>query len=240
MSEIAFIKDVMKLDFAPFAEKENNLQTESNIGFYFVLSDNEVCFFDLGNRQKYYLNKKGKFKPFIEKNFLKPFQDLPFEQSLLIRSRQKMQELELAIKEALQKIEEKYTAMGKRFSPRYYLNVELKKMKNPSRLFNIRELNDVLRHGDDSKNNTLVIDENAKFSLVQKGAMQYPVRFEMFCSGNGYVGKNIPQEMIKEYFGMALSGWLHYLKDGEAVYVDYRMDSMSDEEKIERIMAIIG
>ena len=238
MSETAFIKDVLNLDFARYAE--NDLLTESNIGFYFILSDNMISLFDLGNREKYYLNKKGKFKSYIEKNFLKPRQDLPFESCLLIRSRQKMLELESAIEDALKKIEEKYIAKKERIFPKYYLNIEIEKIHNPTRLFSIRELKDVLRKGDDSKNNTLVIDENAQFALVQKGAMQYPVRFEMFCSGNGYVGKNIPEEFIKDYFGMALSGWLHYLNDGEAVYVDYRMDSMSDDEKIEKINKIIG
>lgn len=237
MNKTTFIKDVMKLDFKSYVE--NNLQTDSSIVFYFVLSDNTISFFNLGNREKYYLDRNGKFKSYIEKNFLKPRQDLSFDKCLLIHSRPKMLELESAINDALQKIEEKYAAKGERVYPKYYLNIEIEKINNPKRLFNIRELETVLKKGDDSKDNTLVIDENAKFALVQKGAMQYPVRFEMFCSGNGYVGKNIPQEEIKEYFGMALSGWLHYLEDGEAVYVDYRMDSMSDEEKIKRIKKII-
>lgn len=238
MSESAFIKDVLNLDFSRFAE--NNDQIESNIGFYFILSDNMVSLFDLGNKKKYYLSKKGKFKSYVERNFLNPCQDLPFDKCLLIKSRDSMRKLESAIKDDLKKLEEKYIANGERIFPKFYLNVEIEKLNNPTRLFNISELKEVLTHGDDSKNNTLVIDENACFALVQNGAMQYPVRFEMFCSGNGYVGKNIPQGEIEEYFGMALSGWLLYLEDGEAVYVDYRMDSLSDKEKIKRIRAIIG
>ena len=106
-------------------------------------------------------------------------------------------------------------------------------------VFTFKELENVLKKGDDKKRNTLVVDENGNLALVQNDAMSYPVRFEMFCSGNGYVGESIPQEEIEEYYGMALSGWLYYLKEREPVFVDYRMDSLTNEEKIKRIKKII-
>ena len=54
-------------------------------------------------------------------------------------------------------------------------------------VFTFKELENVLKKGDDKKRNTLVVDENGNLALVQNDAMSYPVRFEMFCSGNGYV-----------------------------------------------------
>ncbi|OWU99954.1 hypothetical protein B7994_09800 [Fibrobacter sp. UWR2] len=185
------------------------------------------------------MNVNGKFKPFKQKNFLDSRDGFPFDKCFFAYSRKSMNRIRTAINEAMDRAEEYCNSKKIEVYPRYFLNVELEKIGNPPHVFTFKELENVLKKGDDKKRNTLVVDENGNFALVQNDAMSYPVRFEMFCSGNGYVGESIPQEEIEEYYGMALSGWLYYLKEREPVFVDYRMDSLTNEEKIKRIKKII-
>lgn len=237
MNKRSFIDEILKLNFSHFAYEGSS--TKSYVRFYFILSDNMISFPDMKRNQQYYLNVNGVFKPFKQKNFFDFRDGFPLDKSLFVYSRQSMDKIRTAIKEAMDQAEDYCNTKKIQIYPKYFLNVELEKVDNPPHIFTFKELENVLKKGDDKKKNTLVIDENGKFSLVSKDALSYPVRFEMFCAGNGYVGKSVSQEKIEAYYGMALSGWLYYLKECKPIFVDYRMDSLSNEEKVKRIKRIL-
>lgn len=207
----------------------------SNIRFYFILSDNTFIFPGLDASKKFYLRKDGFFCSYTPKNVFFPQKGIPEDLCYYASTRSSMNKIRKVINEKLDVFESECANRGECFYPRYYLNVELEKTGVPSHVFTKNELKKILKEGDDRVRNTLVINENGYFKLVQEDGNLYPVRFESFDPGNQYVGASVEQDEIDEYFGYALSGWLIYLKHGETVFVDYRMDSMSDEEKIRQI-----
>ncbi|MBE6047759.1 MAG: serine/threonine protein kinase [Clostridium sp.] len=115
--------------------------------------------------------------------------------------------------------------------------VEVWKIGKPTHMFTKEELRDILRNGDDHKNNYLVIDENGYFRLLQSSREKstFPVRFEGFNAFNNYVGKYSSLNHLDNLYVMALEGWLQYLSRGTSVYMDYKRDKYSEQELISKI-----
>ncbi len=70
--------------------------------------------------------------------------------------------------------------------------ISLKRIAPPTHLFSKSELEEVLKNGDDSVGNYLVINGAGKVMLIQKNNVDittYPVRLESFSPFNNYVGK---------------------------------------------------
>lgn len=108
---------------------------------------------------------------------------------------------------------------------------------NPTHMFTKSEMEVLLREGNDSKNNYLVIDEDGYLQLLQQKeyVQTYPVRFEGFCAYNNYVGKYSNLEYLKNHYKMALQGWLRYLSSNKSVYLDYCEYKYTEDEILDKI-----
>ena len=81
----------------------------------------------------------------------------------------------------------------------------------------------LIRQGDDQRNNVLVIDLNGHFNLLEfntnlVNSFDLAVRHEAFISGNGYVGAQAADDetFTKRVFHTMLYGWLEHLQTGQA------------------------
>ena len=108
----------------------------------------------------------------------------------------------------------------------YEFEIITHRIKKP-RLFNKQEIYEVLNEGNDSYNNVLVIDYDGNPHLFnwdeycQDDIERYPVRLEVFCAGNGYVGVNVKSSEIDDIYRCCLEGWEMHLSSGRAVRQDY-------------------
>lgn len=115
--------------------------------------------------------------------------------------------------------------------------IGIQKLGKPSHLFSLKELEEKLRKGDDSKNNRLVIDADGYVELLEECEYPhlYPVRFEEYCAYNNYVGKYANLSDLSDEYTMCLQGWLLYLKSGRTVYMDYVHDNADNEKLLDEI-----
>lgn len=113
--------------------------------------------------------------------------------------------------------------------------------------FTIKELRDVIRNGDDNRNNILIIDLGGSFSLREfiPGIIHDPeiaVRHEAFIAGNGYIGEAASRDnrFIKQIFLSMLNGWIMHLRTGEVnIFIDYATTKTEAEllEELDKINA---
>lgn len=100
------------------------------------------------------------------------------------------------------------------------LFIQIKIVRNmqvkPTHLLTKDEIYDLLLNGDDSKNNTLVVDYKGRPFLLPEAddCSQYPVVLETFCAGNNYVGKLTDIDNRDDEYLLCLEGWLNYLSSG--------------------------
>ena len=115
----------------------------------------------------------------------------------------------------------------------------------PRNLFTRDEISAVIGLGNDNFDNRLVIDENGVPFLLQSPTFPvetlYPVRFEIWGSGNDYVGNGATQdtEFINEVYTSALEYWLAYLQSGRPQYIDLFSGPINEEEIIEEIRSFM-
>jgi len=102
--------------------------------------------------------------------------------------------------------------------------------------FSKEELHNVLKAGDDSRNNALIIDFDGyvKLADLDEAKIKSAVRFETFAVGNGYVGGTWDEEQLNSLYETMLQGWYRHLNTGSDVYVDYH-DGTSESDIIENI-----
>ncbi|MCU7666816.1 hypothetical protein [Bacillus thuringiensis] len=101
----------------------------------------------------------------------------------------------------------------------------------------IDELTKVLLLGDDNYNNSLVIDYDGTIKLLKitnstpLAKDGYPVRFETFQTGNGYVGTASDLNHLEQTYQGLLENWLLHLETGRELYCDY-VEGTSSIEKL--------
>jgi len=88
----------------------------------------------------------------------------------------------------------------------------------------IDQLRAELAGGDDSKNNSLILNLNGVFELRQRPPFDIHrndptviLRHETFAAGNEYVGPDAAQDdqLVGEVYRGSLTGWLNHLKSGQ-------------------------
>lgn len=116
-------------------------------------------------------------------------------------------------------------------------DIEIKKIGKPIHLFTKIEIEDVMRNGDDSRNNILVIDEKgyAKLITSDENRYLYPVSHESFSAYNNLVGKYSKLSTLDDEYISSLQGWLMYLQTGESVYMDYVHENTNEDELLKSI-----
>ena len=95
-----------------------------------------------------------------------------------------------------------------------------------------------MRYADDRLDNQLVIDENGYAKVIERdeGSYLYPVRHELWASGNMYVGKYSSLSTLEDDYISSLQGWLLYLKAGRRQCMDYVHDNRNEIDLIQEIM----
>lgn len=115
--------------------------------------------------------------------------------------------------------------------------------KNP--IFTREQLKTVLLNGDDNYSNSLVIDYDGYPQLVQHidrtpaHITEYPVRYESFSSGAGYVGSEESLNHLEEVYLALLEAWEMHLSTGCSVYCDCFIGEMTAEQLRTKIMETI-
>jgi len=103
-----------------------------------------------------------------------------------------------------------------------FFRIKLHRIAPPAHLFTKEEIEKVMREGDDSIDNVLVIDADG-FALVvpaRENYNLYPVRHEIWCAYNKYVGKHSPLSSLDDDYLGSLKGWLKHLQTGNKVCVN--------------------
>ncbi len=195
---------------------------EKNIRFYITFNNTDGSVMSYLKKECEYLCKDG---------FFKKMSSQQEREIYYIYSRQTASKL---LERCNKLIEEKCKAenllvldIGK------YLSLDLERRGKPEHIFTKEEIIKLMKVADDRKNNILVIDENGYPHIVHDidESHLYPVRHEMWCAGNNYVGKYSPLLTADDDYIMSLQGWLLYLKRSESVYMDY-VHNNDDEEKL--------
>ena len=119
-----------------------------------------------------------------------------------------------------------------------YFSVRAIRCGNPIHLFTKQEIEVAMRYADDRLDNQLVIDENGYAKVIERdeGSYLYPVRHELWASGNMYVGKYSSLSTLEDDYISSLQGWLLYLKAGRPQYMDYVHDNRNEIDLIQEIM----
>lgn len=113
------------------------------------------------------------------------------------------------------------------------------------RKFSRPELEQLIREGDDSRLNVLVLAVDGRFSLMDAVGVDlryHPVavRHEAWCEGNGYVGPEAAADTshVSETYVDMLQGWLEHLQTGRMdVFVDMPA-SLREAELWEKVEAL--
>lgn len=92
---------------------------------------------------------------------------------------------------------------------------------------NKEKIKNILEHGNDSQNNTLLITTKAELKLVNFHNLNdydVAVRLETFGAGNGYVGNQLSNNSNDEYYRLLLEGYYSFLLNKREVYMDYSLN----------------
>ncbi|NMH72794.1 hypothetical protein HF078_06900 [Bacillus sp. RO2] len=90
--------------------------------------------------------------------------------------------------------------------------------------FSEEELKEVLLSGDDSTNNSLIVDFEGKLHLIpfeEAKTRGYAARFETYMAGNGYVGARSSLNHITDTYLSLLEAWSIHLSSHDMIYRDY-------------------
>ncbi len=117
------------------------------------------------------------------------------------------------------------------------------RVSKPTNLYATREqIKEVLKEGDDSYNNCLVIDYDGLPQLLKLInqmpylVTSYPVRLETFNARNRYVGDHIKIDDVDETYMALLETWNLHILTGRQFYRDYVSGDKKEEELIDEIL----
>lgn len=111
--------------------------------------------------------------------------------------------------------------------------------------FTKEEVAQVLKEGDDNRNNSLIVDYEGNVKLVPftKDKKTYAVRYETFCAGNNYVGAKSKLNHLDRTYQALLEGWVSYLQYGQGnkigIYKDYAEYEKTIEELQEEAVKLL-
>ena len=115
--------------------------------------------------------------------------------------------LEKAMKQAIQKM-----ALS---LEQIQVEVQIKKISNPSDSFTKKSIEDCMRQADDRQLNALVVDEYGKASIINNPRYfkSFPV-YHVFNRGCNIIGKYSNLPSFDYHYQSLLDAWLYYLKNG--------------------------
>lgn len=124
-------------------------------------------------------------------------------------------------------------------SSNYHFQIMVHRQTKPN-VFTYSDVERVIRSGNDDVYNSLIIDFEGIPGLVQlddinDGRGNYAVRFETFCAGNGYVGRDTSGNHINDTYIGLLEGWCTHLKCGKSIYFDFVDGAQSESELLGEI-----
>lgn len=121
----------------------------------------------------------------------------------------------------------------------YICEVMTHRLAKPEHQFTKSELINMILHGDDRFNNSLIIDFNGYPRLIKwinsddiRYTQNYAVRYETFNAGKGDVGVSSNLYYIDQIYVSLLEAWLEHLKTGRSIYTDYTESKLSNDEII--------
>lgn len=119
----------------------------------------------------------------------------------------------------------------------YICEVMTHRLTKTEHQFTKQELIDMILHGDDRYNNSLIIDFNGYPKLIKwvnsediRYTQNYAVRYETFISGRGDVGVLSNPYYIDQIYVSLLEAWLEHLKTGRSIYTDYMENKLNSNE----------
>lgn len=111
---------------------------------------------------------------------------------------------------------------------------------NELKFLSKKVIEEVIKNGDDSKHNFLVITKDEEVRLLNyeefRGNENIAVHLEGFMAGNSYVGKKPSKSLVSEWYGLLLEGYYSFLRTGEESYMDISFNrGMSNQDFITEI-----
>lgn len=129
-----------------------------------------------------------------------------------------------AINEILKNIEQKCVERDIRWDElAIYFTIESYRIEAPTHLFDVQEIENVLREGNDFRNNRLVIDEDGYAKLIADVGYEkyrHPVIQGSYDAGKNFVGPYANLEDVSEIYINLLQGWLQHLNTGHRCNVN--------------------
>lgn len=122
-----------------------------------------------------------------------------------------------------------------------YFEVIFKRVAPPNNLFTKSQIRNVLLHGNDRQNNTLVIDSLGNPKLINSDdptVIYYPVRLESFQAYNNYVGRFSNLLHLNDSYLTCLRLWADHLENDKFEYLDY-YPNVDEKQEISRIRAFM-
>lgn len=192
-----------------------------------VESDSGVSFKALHNKVTYVLCEDGIIRERELPNEITAFYVFDREKAIELKNQLENKVSEILSENGLEQLEE------------YEFSFSIKAIKcgKPEHLFTKEEIETAMRSADDRENNILVINEKGEAMVlpnVNYGHL-FPVRHEIWNSGNVYVGKYSKLETLEDDYVSSLQGWLLYLETGRNHYTDYVHENKNTEDLIKRI-----
>ena len=130
-------------------------------------------------------------------------------------------------------------------NPDYSFEIIAHRFSKPANLVPTRaQLKDIIAGGNDRYHNALVIDSNGKFKLIElinqstAELQNFPVRYETFQPGNGYVGYSASNDelFIEQTYITLLEAWWLHLNTGRYFYRDYSDGEYPNNDLMDNIL----
>lgn len=134
-------------------------------------------------------------------------------------------------------------------NPDYSFEIVAHRFSKPKNPIPTRDqLKAVLINGDDEYTNSLVIDSEGVIRLVPLinrapfEIKNFPVRYESFQAGNGYVGFGASNDAdhIENTYMALLEAWFLHVNTGRSFYRDYTSGDHTEQELINKINAEVS
>ena len=103
----------------------------------------------------------------------------------------------------------------------YHFEIIVHRMREP-RIFTKREVEKVLRAGNDNVDTSLIIDFEGVPHLVPWDDLErgnYAVRYETFVAGSKHVGINSPLNHLNRTYSELIEGWRTHLQCGRSISI---------------------
>lgn len=133
------------------------------------------------------------------------------------------------------------------FDDKYNFEIIAHRISKPSNLIFTREqLRNVLINGNNSHSNLLVIDYDGNpklVPLINRSAInvtEYPVCFESFQAGDGYVGSQASLNHLDGTYLVLLEAWEIHINTGRSFYHNYVIGELTEEQLKTKIMELVS